>query len=189
MTISTRETFLFWITGMVALFGLTYLVCDPKIKEWGTVGQKQTEVRRSIGMAERLVAQGPQWDQRLAELRKKLPQYPADKDVTADLLIKLEQIASAHGLTLSSRDAEKETQRGDMYELAVNCKWEGKLEAVVHFLFDLQKEDAILDASQLTITPNEKKIPKGSFTVYCSYSRAQPAGAPRAPEAKPADRK
>ena len=145
MKISTRETFLFWITGMVALFGLTYLVCNPKIKEWNTVRC---------------------WD-----------------------CIKLEQIASAHGLTLSSRDAEKETQRGDMYELAVNCKWEGKLDAVVHFLFDLQKEDAILDASQLTITPNEKKIPKGSFTVYCSYSRTQPAGVPRTPEAKPAERK
>jgi Tfp pilus assembly protein PilO len=181
MKVSQREAVLMWATGLVALLGVSYFVCAPKFKEWTALSKLREDAQRKIDLAERLVAQGPQWEKRLTDLRKKLPQYPADKDVTADLLIKLEQLASQNGLTLPSRDVEKETQHANMCELAVNCKWEGKLEAITHFLFDLQNEDAILDASQLTIAPNEKKYPRGSFTVYCSYSRAQPPGAPKNP--------
>lgn len=185
MKLSPREGLLMWITGLVVLYGGTYFVCAPQLKTWAELRRQREETERKIGLAERLVAQGPAWEKRLEGLRTKLPQYPPDKDVTADLLIKLEQLASRNGLTLLSRDVEKETQQGAMYELAVNCKWEGKLEALVHFLFDLQNEDAILDASQLTIAPNEKKFPRGSLTVYCSYSRtALPEGAGRSPETR-----
>jgi len=182
MKISPRETMLLWVTGVIVLFGLTYLICAPKIKAWTALDAARKDALRKIGLAERLMAQGPQWEKRLSELRKKLPQYPPEKDMTADLGIKIEQLATKNGLTLPNRDTEKEIQHGNLCELAVNCKWEGKLDALVHFLFDLQNEDAILDVSQLTIAPNEKKFPRGSLTVYCSYSRTQPAGAPKSPE-------
>jgi hypothetical protein len=47
---------------------------------------------------------------------------------------------------------------------------------LTRFLFDLQKEDVILDISQLSISPNEKLVLRGGFTIYCSYSRVPPAG-------------
>jgi Tfp pilus assembly protein PilO len=184
MKASSREMVLMWATGVVALAGLTYIVCEPRFREWKSLGAKQVEMARKIEVTRYLVDQGPKWDAELANLRKKLPQYAPEKDVTADLLIKIEQMANAHSLTLASRDVEKETQKGDMHELAANCKWEGKLEALVRFLFDLQREDAILDISQLSITPNEKKVLRGSFTVYCSYSRNQPGGKGKKPETK-----
>ena len=184
MKVSSRELTLLWVTGLVALLGLTYILCEPRLKEWKSLGEKQIEAARKVEVTRHLVAQAPKWDARLAELRKKLPQYARDKDVTADLLIKIEQLATAHSLALPSRDVEKESQKGDMYELAANCKWEGKLDALVHFLFDLQKEDAILDISQLSVSPNEKRGLRGSFTVYCSYSRSQPGGAGKKPETK-----
>ena len=99
------------------------------------------------------------------------PPKPAASDREA-VLAKLK----ANGVNLISRDAEKETLRGNMYEVAVNCKWEGKLESLTRFLFDLQKEDVILDVSQLNVSPNEKKVLRGGFTVYCSYSRIPTAG-------------
>ena len=184
MKISPREMTLLWVTGVVALFGLTYLLAQPRIKDWKELGGKQAEVDRKIQATEHLLAQGPLWNRRLADNRKKLPQYPADKDVTADLLIRIEKLASANGLTLPSRDIEKESQKGDMHELAVNCKWEGKLDSLVHFLFDLQNEDAILDCSKLVVSPNEKKVLRGSFTVYCSYSRPPSATPAKKPEPK-----
>ena len=184
MTLSRRETILFWSTAVVALIGTTYLISQPRIREWQRVSGQQAETLRKIQMAERLVAQGPQWTSKLGVLRQKLPQHPAEKDVTADLLVRLEQLTATHGLTLVSREVEKETQHGDLYELAVNCKWEGRLEAVTHFLFDLQKEDAIVDISQLSITPDEKKALKGSLTVYCSYARLPGGGGTRKPDTK-----
>ena len=90
----------------------------------------------------------------------------------------------ANGVNLISREAGKETLRGNMYEVAVNCKWEGKLESLTRFLFDLQKEDVILDVSELTISPNEKKVLRGGFTVYCSYSRIPPPGGEKKTETK-----
>ena len=179
MKISPREMVLVWITGSIALMGVTFILCAPRIKEWKSFQDKQAAINRKIEVTQNLLSQSSKWDSRLAEIRKKLPLYAPDKDVTAGLLIRIEQIANAHGLNLTSRDVEKETVKGDMYELAANCKWEGKLESLVRFLFDLQKEDAILDVSQLSVTPSDKKGLRGSFTVYCSYSRDQPGGSVR----------
>lgn len=184
MKVSTREMMLLWVTGMVALFGVTYMLAVPRIKEWKDLADRQQKALRGIEVTERLIAQKPQWQKKLADFRKRLPQYPPDKDVTADLLIRIEKLASANGIQMPARDSEKEVLKGDMYELAVNCKWEGKLDSLVHFLFDLQNEDAILDASQLTVAPNEKRVLRGSFTVYCSYSRTSSGGPAKKPEPK-----
>jgi len=176
MKISSREMILAWIAGVAALGGLTYLLVEPEIKEWTLLEGKKAESLRQVGNQKRLIAQSSRWEAKLSELKKKLPTHPQGKDVTTDLQILIEKLARANGLTLISREAEKETLRGNMYEVAVNCKWEGKLEALTRFLFDIQKEDGILDVSQLTISPNEKKVLRGGFTVYCSYSRIPPAG-------------
>ncbi len=176
MKMSSREILLAGITGMVALFGVSYLLAVPRIKDWSVLRDKREEAQRRIDLTQRLIEQAPAWDVKLKELRRRLPQYAPEKDVTADLMIRIEKMASASGLTLASRDLEKETRSAEMYELAANCKWEGKLEPLVQFLFALQQEDAILDVSQLTVAPNEKRILKGSFTVYCSYSRAKAGG-------------
>lgn len=175
MKISSREMTLAAVTGLVALFGISYLMAVPRIKEWTKVMEERRETARKIDLTRRLIGQAPGWETKLQELRRKLPQYPPEKDVSADLYIRIEKLASASGLTLASRDLEKETRAGDMCELAANCKWEGKLEPLVRFLFALQQEDAILDISQLSVAPNEKRLLKGSFTVYCSYSRTKPA--------------
>jgi Tfp pilus assembly protein PilO len=185
---SSRELGLMWTTGFVTLFGLTYFLAQPSVKAWKELRSSQAEMESKIEATARLKAQGPQWDTKLADFRGKLPQYPPDKDVTADLLIRIEKLASANGLTLPSRDVEKESQKGDMHELAVNCKWEGKLDSLVRFLFALQNEDAILDTSQLTVASSEKKVLRGSFTVYCSYSRTSSGNAVKKPEPKGHDK-
>jgi Tfp pilus assembly protein PilO len=184
MKISPREMVLAWVTGIVALAGLTYLLVEPELKEWKTQEGKKADALRQVGNQKRLIAQSSRWEARLAELKKKLPTHPQGKDVTTDLQVLIERLAKANGLILISREAEKESLRGNMYEVAVNCKWEGKLEALTRFLFDIQKEDVILDVSQLTISPNEKKVLRGGFTVYCSYSRLSPPGGEKKTESK-----
>ena len=184
MKISAREMVLLWATGVVALGGLTYLMVEPQLKEWKVVDDKRAEASHQVDIQKRLIDQAPKWNAKLAEQKKKLPTHPQGKDVTTDLQILIERLARANNLNLISREAEKEALRGNMYEVAVNCKWEGKLEALTRFLFDLQKEDVILDVSQLTISPNEKKVLRGGFTVYCSYSRIPPPGGEKKIESK-----
>lgn len=184
MKISSREMILVWVTGFVALAGLTYLIVEPQLTAWKVLSDKKQEADHQVEMQKRLISQAPKWEAKLAEQKKKLPTHPQGKDVTTDLQILIERLAKANNLNLISRDADKEALRGNMYEVAVNCKWEGKLEALTRFLFDLQKEDVILDISQLSISPNEKKVLRGSFTVYCSYSRVPPAGGDKKTETK-----
>ncbi len=176
MKISPREMVLVWVTGVVAFVGLTYFLVDPQIKEWTVLAEKRSTLGRDVDKQKYLIAQAPKWDAQLKELKKKLPTHPQGKDVSTDLQILIERLAKANGLNLINRDAEKETLKGNMYEVAINCKWEGKLSALTRFLFALQKEDVILDISQLSIAPNEKMVLRGGFTVYCSYSRVPPAG-------------
>lgn len=184
MKMSSRELGLVWITGLVALAGVTYLVVAPQLKEWDSLDAKKADAARQVENQKRLISQGPKWNADLAALKKRLKTYDQGKDVTTDLQILIERLAAANRLTLISREAEKEVTKGNMCEVAVNCKWEGKLEALTRFLFDLQKEDVILDISQLTVAPNEKKLLRGGFTVYCSYSRVPPVGGDKKPETK-----
>ncbi|MEI6563006.1 MAG: hypothetical protein WCO42_01720 [bacterium] len=179
MKISPREMVLAWVTGVIAIGGLTFFLADPQIKEWKVLSGKKADLQREVDKQKALIAQAPKWDAKLRDLKKKLPTHPQGKDVTTDLQILIERLAKANNVNLISRDAEKETQKGNMFEVAVNCKWEAKLASLTHFLFDLQKEDVILDISQLTISPNEKLVLRGGFIVYCSYSRAVPAGGER----------
>jgi Tfp pilus assembly protein PilO len=176
MKVSPREMVLVWITGVVALGGLTFFLIDPQIRAWKGLAEKKATLERDVTKQKYLISQAPNWESKLKALKQKLPTHPQGKDVCTDLQILIERLAKMNGLNLISREAEKETLKGSMYEVAINCKWEGKLAALTRFLFDLQKEDVILDISHLSISPNEKLVLRGGFTVYCSYSRTAPAG-------------
>jgi len=180
MTFSHREHLLLLVTGAALLGGITYLAAQQQVKAWQAARAQEDDVRRHLELTQRLIGQQSGWDRKLAQLRRRLPTYPATKDVTADLLIRLEKLAGGSQLSLLSRDVERESRHGDLYELSASCRWEGSLDALVHFLFDLQQDDAILDVSQLTVSPTDKKPLRGTLTVYCSYTRQTAPGATNA---------
>jgi Tfp pilus assembly protein PilO len=175
MKLPLRDLIMLGVTGVILLFGITYMVSVPKIKTLQSLRQDQIALDQRVAMTERLVAQTGQWESRLRDQRKSLPSYPATKDVTADMLIEIENMARQNGVTLLSRDVEKEVQHGTLFELSVNCKWEGSLKAIVAFLFEIQQKGAMLDVSQLTVAPNEKRVLRGTFTINSSYTR-EPSG-------------
>ena len=180
MKFSHREQLLLLVTGAALLGGVTYIAAQRQVKAWQDALSQEGAVRHHLELTQRLVGLQSSWDGKLSQLRRRLPSYPAAKDVTADLLIRLEKLASGSQLSLLSRDVERESRHGDLYELSASCRWEGSLEALVHFLFDLQQDDAILDVSQLTVSPTDKKPLRGTLTVYCSYTRQNAPGATNA---------
>lgn len=174
MKFSLRELVLAWATTVVVLLGLTYWLGQPKAKEWRDAVKAREQLTWRIKEIDHLMSDQDSVSARIAEIRKQLPQHPAGKDVTAELMMTLEKTAQEHGLSLLRREPEEEKSVGDLFEVAINCTWEGELDAVVHFLYALQVQGAILDVRQMTITPGQGGPDrlKGNFTVDCAYTRA-----------------
>jgi hypothetical protein len=188
MKISTREMGLAWVTAMVLILAGTYWFGQPKAKAWKDAAKEREALGWRMKEIDHLLSDETNVNRRLDALRKQLPSHPQGKDVTAELLMTLERTAQQHGLILLRREPEKEKSVGDLYEVAINCTWESTLDALVHFLYALHIQGAILDIRQLTVTPGQGGPDrlKGNFTVDCAYTRAAAGqeAAPREPEQK-----
>ncbi len=179
MTLTRRETRLALMTLAIVLVGLTFWVGEPKYEEWKRLSTEAEALHQRRVIAERLMSQKPELDSRLEVLRETLPAHPAELDVTSQILRNLQRTADEHGLTLLRREPDRERPIGDLYELAVTCTWEGELRALVHFLYALQSQGAIVDVRQLTIAPVQgaPNRLRGNLTVDYAYSRVAPGGA------------
>jgi len=176
MKLNQRESRLAVITLVAVLIGLTYWMGEPRYEEWQQNSQEVELLVRRQAAAQRLIDQTGDLNQRLAALREALPRHPRDADVTSQLLRNLQQFADEHGFLLLRREPEPERQIGDLYELAITCTWEGELQSLVHFLYALQSQGAIVDVRQLTITPVQgtPNRLRGTLTVDYAYSRITP---------------
>jgi Tfp pilus assembly protein PilO len=174
MKLNTREIGLAWVTAITVILGGTYWFAQPKVQEWKDIDKAMQTLQLKKKESEHLLGGRDDVNRRLDEIRGQLPAHPVGKDVTAELLRMLERTAQQNGVSLLRREAERERSAGDIYEVAINCNWEGDLDAVVRFLYALQSQGAILDVRQLTMSP----IPggrvrlKGNCTVDFAYTRS-----------------
>ncbi|MDD5676766.1 MAG: hypothetical protein PHW60_02090 [Kiritimatiellae bacterium] len=182
MKISSRETVLGIITGLLLLFGLTYRVIAPKIKMWQERIETQNAQSQRIELLARRAGDRALWDKRMADLRTRLSRYPAAMDVTADYLKILERVAKDNNVTLVQRKPQKEKRLGDCYEMPIDCTWEGDLNGLVHFLYALDQENVTMDMEDLSVSlvAGGKERLKGNFTLMCIYTRD--GDGPPAPE-------
>lgn len=176
MKISPRELVLLVATSSVALFGGTAILARPHVDAWQATVEKQAKARAEIEKSTRLIQARDIWSRKFDELGRKIPQFPADKPMDVHWLTMMDDIASRHGLTISKRQVGEEKRVGDVYELPIEVKdWDGQLEAITHFMFDLQEAGAMLDLRQLYIKPKEDRSLRGRFILYCAYTRAHAA--------------
>ena len=184
MKISTREMGLAWVTAMVLILAGTYWFGQPKAKVWKDAAKEREALGWRMKEIDHLLSDETNVNRRLDALRKQLPSHPQGKDVTAELLMTLERTAQQHGLILLRREPEKEKSVGDLYEVAINCTWESSLDGLIHFLYALQIQGAILDIRQLTVTPGQGGPDrlKGNFTVDCAYTRQGAGSQTSSPE-------
>lgn len=172
MRLSLREIVLFFATGTVVLIGGALLLAKPVFKEMKETRTKMATLRSTIEYDKQLVAQDDLWASRIEELSKLLPHHPKGKNVGVYWLSTMNRIASRHGVRILKHQLGEESMEGDVCELPIDCKeWEGELKAVVHFLFDLQKDGAMLDIQQLTMKPKGRNLLRGRFVLLCAYTR------------------
>lgn len=174
MKLSRREAVLAVVAGAAILYGVTGIVIKPYIDRWKILREQRADTAWRMDQAERLIAQRERVAARLDALSAEVPVYPADQEMDVHWLSAMDRIAGKHGVNIARRQAGEEQRVGDAYELPIECRdWEGSLDAIVHFLFDLQSEGAMLDIRQLLIRPTGKGRLRGRFTLYCAYARAR----------------
>lgn len=180
MNLSRRELTLAFLTGSVVLLGVSYLLGEPAIGRWRGAAEQRRKLAEEGKVAQRLIAQRGEWEARYQEQRAGIPKHGPTDPVNAVLLKRIEQLAGEHSLTLLRVQPDKEKNIGDLYELAIDCAWEGSLDALVHFLYAVQKQGAILDVRQLSLSPGQNAAGrlKGNFTVFFAFSREGAAPGP-----------
>lgn len=172
MKMSIRESGLALATVSVALFAATALLSGSQIEAWKSIRAQQDDVRIAIERSKKLIEQQDYWMSRMAELQGLMPRVPQGKSMDVYWSSEMEAKATAHGLQILKHDVGTEIQEGLVYELPIECReWSGSLDALIHFLFDLQSEGAMLDVRYLRIKPKDKVIRTGRFSLYCAYMR------------------
>jgi len=175
-TLSFKEKNLLLVLGVILLYGIAALCYKPAMLSLKQAKDKFKSAETKLKDERALIAARNEWIQRYETMRTMMPPFPYEKDVVTYWLSMMDTAASKHGLTIANRQADREKEVGDVYELPINCNnWEGSLEQLVKFLYDLDQKGAMLDMRQLSIRPAQNKpgILKGSFSLSCAYMRGE----------------
>lgn len=174
MKISQREMMLGVVTLTCVLFGGTWYAADGKMEKWKSMKGEITSLRQQISVNQTAIKKQNEWLGQLNELEKELRIFDLkQRSVTSDLQKTIAGIANKYGLNITRNQPHDEKPTGNLYEVAINCTWEGSLESIIDFLSELQQQGIRYDVRTLNITPfgkNTDKL-KGNMVVNCAYTR------------------
>jgi len=175
--VSSREKNMLLIAVVAVLYAVAALCFKKQSANWKTEQRIYANAQKKLQEENALIAARDEWAAKYEQMRDLMPVFPYEKDVDTHWLNIMDSAASRNGFTIARRQTNKEAEVGDVYELPIDCKdWEGTLESLVKFLYDLQQEGAMLDVRQLFIRPSAKPgFLKGTFTLYCAYMRGDEA--------------
>ena len=177
MLISKREKALLVGTIIFFLYAFLGLTLRKRITEFKDLRRDQQNRQKIYDQYLALIDQRETWHKTYREKSNLMPVFGMDRQVDTYWLGVLDRLATKNNLTIVRRQTGEEKQEGDVYELAIDCKeWEGSLESLVGFLYDVHSEGAMLDVRRLFIRPASGKSGaglRGNFTLYCAYMRGE----------------
>lgn len=171
LKLSRRETILGCSTLSAIIIGLTFWIGEPKINSWKQLSGEKENLREQIEQNQQIISRQDSFTKQLTELQQKIPRFESKRRVTPELLKDIKTLADKRKLKLPRIQPGKEKQIGDLFELHITCSWEGSLEAVTQFLFDLQSAGSRYDIAQMHVTPLATDKLKGSMEIACAYYR------------------
>ena len=185
MSLSKRELTLALGTGAVVIVLGTWLAAEPMWKAVQKSRARQTQLRNEKAVLEHLIGQRGSLQKDLEELRAQLPRFSPEEQVSAEIVSRIQAIASQHNVNLPAKEPSAEETIGDISEVAVECRWEGELEGITRFLHTVQSQGAMLDVRELSIQPAQNTATpgrlKGTFKMFYAFIREKPKPAPTAP--------
>jgi hypothetical protein len=179
MKISEREMILLVLSIATILFGGTWYYVDSKVPEYKN---KQIEIERieaQIRLDHRRISMQENWIDTLKSLQKDLKIYDINqKSVSPQLMQIIKNISTKHGIRIIRNQPYAEKPTGDLFEMGINCTWQGDLPSIVGFLTELQQKGVQYDIRTLNISPEGKKSGqlKGNMVIHCAYIKATKDG-------------
>ena len=175
MKITKREITIGIATLFATLFGLTYWFGGSKIAEQRDMREDKDRLQRQIKLHKKILAEKENWIDRLSELQEQLPVYDQKIHVSGEIQKEIKRIADKARLDFPKSRSEPEKRVGSLYELRVACDWEGELDALVHFLYEINRKGLRFDIRELSVRPDAKRagILRGNITIACAYRRAE----------------
>lgn len=172
-TVSAKEKNMLLVMVVIVLYAFAALSFKKQVANWTAAKRVYATAQKKFLEEKTLIADRDEWAARYEQVRALMPVFPYDKDVDTHWLNIMDSAATRTGLSIARRQTNKEAEVGDVYELPIDCKdWEGSLESLVKFLYELNQEGAMLDVRQLYIRPSNKPgYLKGTFTLTCAYMR------------------
>lgn len=176
MNLSSREWMLLGLTCLAVLIGGTFWLGEPMLQQLNERREQRSTLRDREKIAAYLLDQRDEIASRWDAIRSRMPMYPENLDVTSQLLKDLQRSADQFNLALLRVEPDDEENVGDLYEVSIQCSWEGTLDSLVKFLYKVQEESGMVDTRQLTITPTRSgvRMLKGNMVVDYAYSRGTP---------------
>ena len=172
MRISEREIILAAITLAALLIGITFLTATPVLDDWKRIEVQIEEAQRRLQEDKSLIEQRSQWEERFVKLSKLMPEFSVEEKMDTHWLSVMDQIAAKNGVIITKRQLGERKQMGDIQELSIEVReWEGTLDALVHFLFDLQNLGAKHDIKTLYVKPLQASKLRCRFTLNCAFSQ------------------
>jgi len=174
MKISDRELILGVATMACVLFGGTWFAANGKIDEWKA---KKTEIgllREQISRHQAAIRMQDAWAEELQELEKELRIFDTNqRSVSPDLMKTIDIVAAKYELKISKQNPQNERPTGDLFELGLNCTWQGELSAMVGFLTELQQQGVRYNVRTLNIKPMGKNdgALQGNMVIDCAFTR------------------
>ena len=180
MIVSEREKGLAAVTLVVLLFALLLMYFNRQKEKIAQLRALRTEREALHAEYTGLIEQYQIWNEAYAKNADLMPVFEPGRQVQTYWLGVLDRLASTNDLSIIRRQAGEERQEGDVYELPIDCKeWEGSLESLTKFLYDVHAEGAMLDIRKLFIRPGPRGL-RGSFTLFCAYLRSENGAEPEA---------
>ncbi len=190
MKLQPREQFLTWLTGMVILYLATWhFFATSRFERLETIAEERNKIESALRRERNALTREYEVREQFRSAYQDLAAFPENVDVTADMLIKVEGLATSNQLVLTRREPQKERRQGDISTLDIKCNWEGSLESLVRFLYALGQDHAMLDISELYIRAEGKGVLKGTFTINCSYIRTRTPDPGPTPPSEPPEKK
>ncbi|MDH3981362.1 MAG: type II secretion system protein M [Kiritimatiellaceae bacterium] len=174
MKISQREMVLGVVTLTAILAGATWYLVNQKIDIHKANKIQIEQLKQQARLDNRRIKMQDEWIAELNELQKDLRVFDTNlKNPSPELMKTINAVAQKYNLDINRNQPRGEKPTGDLFELSINCTWEGKLEAMVDFLTDLQQQGVRYDVRSLNITPvgkNSGRL-KGNMLINCAYMR------------------
>ena len=172
---SLRERALVAVIGVVMLYAVAVILWFVSQEAaWKRASKAYDRAKKTYESERRLIGERQKWNDAYEDEKSQMPTFAFGKSTDTTWLQKMDELALKHHVSISQRQAGKETEAGEVLELPIEVRsWEGALEPLVRFIHELENtDDGMFDVRAISFKPSNKKgYLKGSFTLTCTYMR------------------